>query len=265
MEFSFQQAAKETLEILAKQRRHSILISGITGCGKSYLANYFRQCLGIEDIVYINPVVTDIRNISTFSYSSISGLVVCIEDLDTGVAGASYAMLKFLEEPQENIYIVVTCTSASQLPDTILSRSIRISLPSPTDRDIRLYAESQNESKFQDLCVRPIWIAVSSFSDVDTLFNLPPKLLEHFYTPETFLSDVKHRPVSNLIWDFQHYADGTEIPCELLKLKIRYILKTCKSKHLVEHSIRALGALDVRRISTHAILGYYLLQCKYGG
>ena len=264
MEFNFQQSAKDTLQVLADQRRHSILISGPSGSGKSYLANYFKECLGVEDITYINPSVDDIKGISTFSYSSSSNLVVCIEDLDKGVAGASYAMLKFLEEPQDNIYIVVTCLSLSRLPDTILSRSIHIALSSPTIDDINLYAQSKDLQKFESLSAMPIWVAVSSFADVDTLFNLPPKNLEYFYAPEKFI-ETKGQPVSTSIWAFQHYPDDSEISADLLKLKIRYILKTCKSKYLMEQSIQALDALDVRRISVHAILGKYLLECKYGG
>ena len=61
MDFLCQSECIDQLQNLVKSDRHSLLISGPAGCGKSYLANQFAKFLGIEDFQLIMPKVLDIR------------------------------------------------------------------------------------------------------------------------------------------------------------------------------------------------------------
>ena len=49
------------LQTLAQAHRQSVLISGPSGSGKSYLCQQYANMLGIDDFVSIEPKVSDIR------------------------------------------------------------------------------------------------------------------------------------------------------------------------------------------------------------
>ena len=107
MEYRCQMNALEELKELAKSDRHSILIEGFEGCGKSYLAHEYRRMLGIHDFCIVKSDMDSIRETIDSTTTTNSKIVLCIENLDCGVVNVSYALLKFLEEPQNNVYIVV--------------------------------------------------------------------------------------------------------------------------------------------------------------
>ena len=94
---------------------------GPEGCGKSYLARQFAIKLGVDDFALVEPTVAGIREISDLCSEITTPIVICIENLDTGVVAASYTLLKFLEEPRKNVHVVVTARNIKHLPDTIPS------------------------------------------------------------------------------------------------------------------------------------------------
>ena len=90
-----QSSALDELQNLADSDRHSVLIEGVAGSGKTYLAKQYAKFLSINDFVTVNATVNDIRKSIDTSYNLESKIVICIENLDTGVAGASHTLLKF--------------------------------------------------------------------------------------------------------------------------------------------------------------------------
>ena len=139
MNFICQQNAIAELKSLSKYLRHSVLIEGPSGSGKSFLAKQYSQYLNILDFQVINPRVDDIRYCIDTCSGINNDIVICIENLDTGVREASYALLKFLEEPSDNIYVIITCNSIHHVPDTIVSRSSIVSINAPARADIDTY------------------------------------------------------------------------------------------------------------------------------
>lgn len=248
------------LKLLANEKRQSVLIDGPAGCGKSYLARQYAEMLGISDIVEVKPSVQDIRDAVELGYQIQVPLMLCIENLDTGVASASHALLKFLEEPMPNVYIVVTCRNIRKVPDTILSRSSVVSVSPPIVSDIDLYAQSLNASKHLILKSSPIWKAVRSFKDVVYVFGLTDAQI-HYYTDALSKLTFKDT-VSNIVWALSHYEEGGDIDIEFM---LRYLL----SLKLNDASFRnkcmeSLRDLELNRLSTHAILSKFAFECKYG-
>ena len=260
MEFKFQECALQQLRILAEHHRHSILIDGPTSCGKSYLVTQFAKMLGIEDVIFVKPSVDNVRSVIAEAYSQSTEAVICIENLDTGVLAASYALLKFLEEPPSYIYIVVTCRNRKYVPDTIISRSSIISITPPTDADVRAYAKSNLDyAKFDKLSKLDIWQAVKSFSDVDYVADLTASQIEYYQNAINLISSKKS--VSDIVWALGHFEENTTTN---LTFMLQYIMvKWYNYGSIREACIDCLKQLNQNRLASHAILAKFVLECKY--
>lgn len=260
MNLKCQASAIEELKNLASRDRHSILIEGVSGCGKTYLAKQYSKILNIPDFVGINSTVNDIRKAIDMCYNLESKVVVCIENLDSGVSGASYTLLKFLEEPRENIYIVVTCCNINKVPDTIVSRSSVVTVSAPTSDDLDVFSreyplEKQKITKDRN----GLWSAVKNFWDVDYCMNLSISYCDHLDDLLGLIQSKK--PVSDVVWSLGHYPDGTEIPVEFA---IKYIVSNISSKSIKKKGILCIKELESSRLASHAVLSRFVMDCKWG-
>lgn len=256
-----QASALEELRNLAGRDRHSVLIEGVSGSGKSYLAKQYARLLNISDFVSINSTVSDIRKAIDMCYNLESRVVLGVENLDSGVAGASYTMLKFLEEPRENIYIVVTCCNINKVPDTIVSRSSVVTLAAPTPQDLLKFSETYPQERRRIMQDKVgIWKAAKNFLDVDYCMNLTSmSYCDHL---EDLVDLVKSKkPVSDIVWSLGHYPDNTEIPT---KFAIKYIVSNTKDDRVRKYGITCIEELDSSRLAAHAVLSKFVLDCKYG-
>jgi DNA polymerase III subunit delta' len=162
-------AAQDQLRAAHRAGRtpHGLLIHEAPGTGGGLLATWFAQlvlCAGESvpcgdcascrrvaarehpDFIAVNPdaesklgqiTVDQVRAVSEqLSLSSYEGrgTVVVIEPAHALNRNASNALLKTLEEPRRDAHLVLVTGSPSQLPATVRSRCLRLSLPIP-DRD----------------------------------------------------------------------------------------------------------------------------------
>ena len=260
MNFKCQQSAISELHRLSDKKCHSVMISGVSGSGKTFLARQYSKMLEIEDFVIIEPSVQSVRDAIEASIDSSNPVIMCIENLDTGNVAASYALLKMLEEPKSNIYIVVTCRNYKAVPDTIISRSVCIQLSPPVDSDINEYAEHKDSTKFQIFKTYDIWPSVRSFKDVDTLYATTPEQQNYLINYPNFI--FSRDPVSSLQWSMSHYPDNSELP---LTLALRYLLDKTKNSYIRKCCISCLNDINDGRVAAHTCLAEFILECKYGG
>ena len=220
MEFKNQQEALSRLHIYADCRRQAILICGPSGAGKTYLAKQYSYMLNIPDFQIIDAKVGTVREAIESSYAMSNNMVLCIENLDLGVDGASYALLKFLEEPKINTYLVVTCRNIRQIPDTIVSRCVTVDVPRMTADDLLMYAKSSNPGALPVLQADTIlWKCVRAPSDIDVLSQLSPEQLKYFPTVSETIGTKNS--VSTIVWHFQKFPDNTATP---IRIVIRYLM-----------------------------------------
>lgn len=257
-----QQPAINDLQEFADADRHSIIIDGPKGCGKTYLAKQFADMKGISDFIVINPVVADIRNSIESVYRIQNKVVVCIENLDQGVISASYTMLKFLEEPLSRVYIVVTCSQYTKIPDTIHSRSVHTIVSAPTKQDIDTFAK-QDSIRYQEVSKFDLFNSIRSFSDVTRLFNMKDANIKYF---DSVLSTISKKDcISTIYWNLSHFEDDSKIPVDLLLgyliYKFSQSLSTMKYARL---AIQCLKDLTDIRIPEHVVMQKFLLEYKYG-
>lgn len=258
MNFKCQEQPLKELDTLRLSDRHSVLIEGPSGCGKTYLAMQYANMLDISDFQIISPKVDEIKSAIDGCIQINNPVVLCIENLDTGVAAASYALLKFLEEPLPNVYIVVTCRNLQYVPDTIISRSAVVVTAPPVDIDLATYSINANATKFDQLKFSQLWKCVRTFKDADTVLNMTNEQLNYFNKlPElTRFNDT----VSNLVWKISHYEDNSECSVELV---IRYIMNSVNTAHIRQAGIECLNDLSLKRIASHAVLAKFVFEAKY--
>lgn len=258
MNFICQNSAIAELQTLAKSNRHSILIEGAEGSGKSYLAMQYAQMLGIGDFQQIVPKVDVLKETIDACLQLNNPVVLCIENLDLGVAGAAYVLLKFLEEPLPNTYIVVTCRNIKNVPDTIISRSAVVVTAPPVELDISTYALSKNADRFRELKGTRLWNCVRTFKDADTVMNMNSTQLDYFNGLESMAQF--RDTVSNLVWKISHYTDNSETPVDLV---IRYLMNLINTTHIKKAGIECMRDLSQGRIASHAVLARFVFEAKY--
>ena len=257
MEFIYQSEAVSELRQVATSDRHSVMIEGPAGCGKSYLASEYAKMLNIDDISFVEPTVSAVRSMMNSVANLSNPMLICIENLDTGVPAAAYTLLKFLEEPQSNVYIVVTCRNIRGVPDTILSRSVCVSIGQPTPIDLETYGAQKDPTLYALRKNSVMWTMCRSFADIDAIFQMTQPQLDYFYD----LSNINFKDnVSNLTWKLGHYNDNTESPTIFV---IRYIYGTTRNELVKKYALQCLVELDTSRVAGHAVLAHFVFNCKY--
>ena len=257
MEFINQKEALQDLNRYADSHRQAILINGTEGCGKTYLAKQYSRILNIDDYQLVYPKIDNIRDTIQSCYDIANPVVVCIENMDLGVVGVSYAILKFLEEPKSNIYIVITCRNIRQVPDTIISRCVTIDVPPMVASDLQAYADIKYPSELK--LVRQdekLWRCVKSIPDMVKLSTLTPEQISYI-TSTVGLINLS-TSVSNIVWKLQKFPDNTPTPIEVI---VRYLMYSNSS--WVHSCLDCLNALALGRLGSHAVLSRLVLELKY--
>lgn len=258
LNFEYQQSAKVRLRKAKDSDRHSVLISGCSGCGKTYLAKYYADMLNIPDFIVVSAAVDNLREATDISISSSNNIVVCVENLDTGVKGASYSILKFLEDTPPNVYLVVTVRNINAVPDTIVSRSYVVDVHMPLHSDIQSYADYKYPSKVSDCRKSPVWECIRSLTDVDTVCNMSSDNLEYFMRLKSIF-DFKDN-ISTMSWRLQHYLDNSATPLDLV---MQYIVFYAPNSHIKNLAVRCADSIKNSSVAKHVLLSKFLMDCKY--
>lgn len=257
MNFKCQIAAVDQLHQLSEARRHSLLIEGCSGSGKTHLAKLYSNLVGVEDFQIIDPSISSIR-IAIEAYQTLqTPIVLCIENIDSGVVSASYTLLKFLEEPPDSVYIIVTARNINQVPDTIISRSASISVSPPTSEDIDEFAQSSNYTRYNDLHKRSVWKAVKSFSDAVKVMTLNNSQIDYIEKSLNMLDTSES--VSTICWKLGHFDDNTPTPLNII---LNFLISQ-SSGAIRSYALRCAKDLDFSRIADHAVISKFVFDCKY--
>lgn len=256
--FVCQSQSVDTLKSLAEKDKHSLVIQGYEGCGKTYLARKYASYVGFRDVVVVQPKVSDIKSAFESFLKVENKVLIVIENLDLGVPACAYVLLKFMEEPSENLYVAVTCRSVSGIPDTIVSRSMVVSVAPPTAFDLAKYAHGTYPEAYDSIKSTLLWKCVKSFVDVDEVCSMDANKLSYFSQWDTMkpFSDS----VSNIAWKLGHYDDGSEAS----SIVVKYVMEANKSTpHVVNCCRRCLDTLNLRRIAKYLTLTKLAFDLKY--
>ncbi len=252
MHLDYQQPALDQFKQYVDSNIHSIILSGFAGVGKTYISREFAKMHNISTFQVIQPKVQDIRESIDQSLRSSDRQVLCIENLDLGAFNTMGALLKYLEEPTPNVYIVVTCRNSAKLPNTILSRGLQITLNHPTFQDICNYAKHVNNRYYEVIREYNVFKQVKSLSEVDELLDLSLDKIQYYELAESKLFGSSKLSIDQIIWGLNHFEDNSKCdPSWILKL----ICNVSSNDALKQASLKALIALEDGKISESAILG----------
>ena len=258
MELDFQKDALFQIKSLAEKDSHSILISGMRGNGKTYLAKKFAEYKGISTFNSVNPRVAELKDLIDSSYRLQEDQVICIENLDSGKSAASQVILKYLEEPLPNVYVVVTCVNPSKLPDTILSRSISVQLAIPKINELQQYARNLNAQRYTAYKDYAIFSVCKSLSDVRIVLNLSLEQIK-YYDKFSNINEIFKQPSDSISWMLVHYDDNSKSNVSLV---LRCIMKNSNDIRISSLALDSLLALEEGKISESAIIGRFVLNTK---
>ena len=258
MDLGFQESAISQIKSLAEKDSHSILISGLRGTGKTYVAKMFATYKGINTFHSVKPKVADLKDAIDSSYRLQDRQVICIENLDDGKNAAAQVILKYLEEPLPNVYVIVTCVNPSKLPDTIISRSISVQLSIPRVNELQQYARSLNAQRYTAYKDYAIFSTCKSLSDVKTILGLSLEQVKYYDGFEDTNALFKQSS-DTILWTLGHYDDNSKSNCVLA---LRCIRKNCSNHRIRQLALNSLLALEDGKLSETAILGKFVLNAK---
>jgi hypothetical protein len=142
---------KQQVEVYLRNSSHALLLIGPSGIGKALLARSMAETLlglppdGLAAYPYVKIVtpaakktigIELIREIEHFlslkvPASQALNRFILIEDSHTMTAEAQNALLKTIEEPPSDTFVIMTASNPQALLPTILSRVQRITLAKP--------------------------------------------------------------------------------------------------------------------------------------
>ncbi|MGA4606717.1 DNA polymerase III subunit delta' [Pseudoalteromonas maricaloris] len=219
---------------------HAQLLSGKKGVGKSLLAAHLADallCLHPQNLTACGQCkpcnlnlagnhpdrlsvvpegksigVDEIREITHFlNHSAQQGgnKVALIEHAHLMTHSAANALLKTLEEPNANRYLVVTSDDDSKLPATILSRCNKVAIHSPNQAEAAQWLAAKNVACdfpwFDEFSLQPFiietWQQEGALDDVTALYHAANQLtVESAQTVEKIL--LKHSAMSDIFARF---------------------------------------------------------------
>ena len=261
MTFDCQTSAITDLTTLANCGSHGLIIVGLPGCGRKYVARQYANAVGASDFNLISPSMSEIRSMVDDANSTDSTVVYCVDEMDSGLVSVAYPLLKLIEDCPRNVYVTITCSNIERIPDTIISRCSVVTMPNPTKSDLAQYGVTKDQDLYDTLSKLPLWHSVKSFTDIDELYKLSPDKIKYF---DQLIGDLGKSKVgvSNMVWRLQHFEDKSATPITLV---IRHLMHINPTKSNLHVYLQCLNELQMNRMSVNAILCKMLFDLKYLG
>lgn len=259
VKFACQQQCVSLLQEFAKKDKHSVVLEGPKGSGKTFLACKYADMLGFSDFAVVPSKVSEIKEAFESFLQVSNNVLLVIENLDEGVAACAYVLLKYMEEPSSNLYVVVTCRSKENVPDTILSRSMTACVGVPTSKDLDAYSFAKHKESYSKIKRSKLWNVVRTFSDADEVCSMTSEQVQ--YVKQWAYLSAFDGPVSSTSWKLSHYDDGSEANPSVA---VKYAMYCNRDNpHAVKCCRTCLDQLNLKRIAPYLTLTKLAFDLKY--
>lgn len=155
---------------------HSLLFVGDLGCGKHSLANLLS--------VHYNLDLVDITD--SINLETIQDIYLCtvprfyLIDANRITEKQQNIILKFLEEPTKNIYIILICTSKSILLETILNRCLAFEFVPYSKEELLQFLDFESDvEKLLYYCNTPGQLLSTNLKEVNSLIELSDNIVNN--------------------------------------------------------------------------------------
>lgn len=150
---------------------HFIILEGAEGSGKKTLLSYIAKKLN-TDIIFFENSVAGVRELIDVCYTQTKPLIYSIVNCQQLHGIAQNALLKIVEEPPKNAYIIL-CTNSHTLLPTIYSRAIVIKLEDYTKAELATFISITHSSdtvlKYAKNCGDIIKLNTINISEIEQL------------------------------------------------------------------------------------------------
>lgn len=161
------------------------LIQGARSWGKKQLVTEIAKLMSIDLVTFENKV-DDLRECIRLAYEQTSPILYVLTDGDTMSTAAKNSILKLVEDPPKNAYIVMLVENVETILPTIRSRAYSFQMDSYTQDEIRLYLTTKDNAFTQEelekiicVCNCPGEVNLLMSSENAEILDLVDKLLDN--------------------------------------------------------------------------------------
>lgn len=162
-----------------------ILFQGGRGWGKKQLAKEVAKILN-TDLVMFDNKVDDLRECIKLAYEQTSPILYVLTGGDTMSVAAKNSILKLIEEPPKNAYIIMLVKNEETIISTIKSRAYFLRMDSYSQEELKQYLATKDHSFTEDeinkvlqVCCCPGDIEILLLPESKELLELVDKLIEN--------------------------------------------------------------------------------------
>ena len=192
----------------------TILFLGPDGCGKSWISTRFADQLGL-DIVNIDSSIAPEKLIEYYQCPIPKMYMINLKDFDEKQQNK---ILKFIEEPSSNMYIILRAESEIGILPTILNRCVRYTFEDYTVEQLKSFAWAVqcDDERIYHICKTPGQLNNLPEDNLNKVFDLCEKI-------------IKAMPVANyanalsLITNINTKDDATKIDFNLFFDVLLYV------------------------------------------
>lgn len=190
-----------------------MILTGSKGYGKKTLCKELATMMNV-DIVMFGNKVDDLRECIDLAYQQTQPILYVLTDADTMSVAAKNSILKLIEEPPKNAYIVMLVDNQESILATILSRARVYSLDNYSYEEIKQFL-NQKETAFTqteleqvaNICDCPGMVESMLASENAEMIPLVNKLLDN----------ISQITLSNLLkitkkFKINESSEGMDIP-----------------------------------------------------
>lgn len=153
---------------------HTLLLTGPSGCGKHTLVNsviapyYKLQVLDITDRISLETIDTIYTAPTTMFYTI---------DLTKTTEKEQNILLKLIEEPRDNCYLILFCSNVHNLLPTIKNRCIEYRFKPYSFKELLSFNKNVNEKIVENICETPGDVLLINTQNLESLQNLCKKII----------------------------------------------------------------------------------------
>lgn len=160
---------------------HSVLLLGEHGCGKHTLVTEIANNILKLPLIDITENVSD-EYIDKI-YRSPTPAIYLI-DMSSATERKQNSLLKFVEEPSRNAFVILLSETANTLLNTILNRCVIFTFSQYSDAELSNFIEESSKDKSEiilSLCRTPGKIKELNVDTLDDLLDLCEKVIDKIH------------------------------------------------------------------------------------
>lgn len=155
--------ARLELTCYLKRPTHALMLVGNKGVGLGTIAKTLAKTISKNNVIYICPTIHKSQKTPIISSEDIDGLTdlvrdkrldsltIVMDDADQTNSGVFEKILKIIEEPNANLNFIFTSHNTAQIPATILSRTQKITIKTPSAADCSVLLKEADPTTRQQI------------------------------------------------------------------------------------------------------------------